>query len=50
MNNENIAVLIPVKSSVEYNNKWVLSDLYLFFCGLDILGGFFAGIMVYLRR
>lgn len=32
MNNENIAVLIPVKSSVEYNNKWVLSDLYLFFC------------------
>jgi hypothetical protein len=28
---ENIAVLIPVKSKPEYNNQFVLSDLYVYF-------------------
>ena len=29
---KNIAVLIPVKSIPDYKNKWVLSDLYIYFC------------------
>jgi len=29
---EKIAVLIPVKSKPEYKNKFVLSDLYIYFC------------------
>jgi hypothetical protein len=29
---KNIAVLIPVKSTSEYKNRWVLSDLYVYFC------------------
>ncbi len=29
---EKIAVLIPVKSKPEYKNKFVLSDLYVYFC------------------
>jgi len=29
---ENIAVLIPVKSKPEYKNRFVLSDLYIYFC------------------